>query len=144
MLGVYSFGSDLVSHPSNCSTILVVRTSPSDFNEDASYSHSKWTTTFLEFTPISSSVSPTGTINCVTNTTDIYGYQATFTNPVLKWFVGPPKNINGWRFTTGTGFSISILYVVNINNVGWYVPFYQYQVFFQGKLDWYVFHIIYL
>ena len=103
-------------------TLWVVHTSTNNFTQDASLSHSIWMTTFLVFIPISSKYSSNGTPTMVIKDTDLYASQDPCMLPVLSWLVGPPINLTGGIFTTGTGLSAFIWSFVNRTTGWWSAP----------------------
>ena len=67
----------------------------------------------MDLIPISDKAYPTGSPTVVITDTNIYGSQDPCILPVITFFVGPPINITGGRFTTVTGLFASIFYFVN-------------------------------
>ena len=55
---------------------------------------------------------------------DISVSQDTYMLPVITFLVGPPINLTGGRFPTGTGLSTSILYILNSTTGWWSAPFF--------------------
>ena len=123
MLGASSPECGVVINSTHWSKLWVGHTSLSNLIQDALKLHSIWTTTFLVYIPTSAEVSSAGAPTSVTTATDTYGFQNTLMFHVLSWFVVPPKNLNGGTFTNVIGLSESILYFMNIINVGWSFPF---------------------
>ena len=123
MLVTSSPDDGLVSQSTQWSTLRVGHTYPSDFTQGASPSHSIWITALLELIPMSDNASSTGTPMAVTTSIDISGSQASLMLTFLTWFYGPPINLAGGIFVTGTGSSSSILYFFNRTTGRWYTLF---------------------
>ena len=74
----------------------------------------------MDFIPILFKVSSTGTPNVVITATNISGSQSTYMFLFLPWFLGPPINLTGGIFTSGTGLYASILSFVNRTTGIWF------------------------
>ena len=122
MLGNSSSGSGLVIHSTHWSTLWVHHISSSDCNQYSSQSNYKWITDLLEFIPMSDNSSSANTPIAVTTATDISGSHAPWVLLVLYCFEGPPINLTGGRFITGTSLSQSMFSFVNKTTAWRYAP----------------------
>ena len=109
MMGTSSPYCGLAIKYTHWPTLLVVNTFPIDLTQDASPIYPILTNTFLYFIPISSKASYTGTPTVIT-ATNIYGSQASFIMTVIPLLMGPPLNLTGGIFTTGTVLSASVIF----------------------------------
>ena len=122
MLGTSSYGSGLVSHPTQWSTLWVYHPYSSDFSQSYSQSYYKLITAILASIPMSANSSSTGKPMAITTATDLYIYHTPWMLPVIPSFKGPPINLTGEIFSTGIGLSASMLSFVNSTTESWYNP----------------------
>ena len=122
MLGNFSTDGGLVSQSTHWSTLWFDHTYPCELTHDDSPSNSVWITIFMEFIPISSKASSTGTPTVVIISTNISGSQDTCMLSILNYFVGPPINLTCGRFTIGIGLSAYILSFLNTSTLRWSTP----------------------
>ena len=104
MLGTSSPDDGLVSQSTHWSTLWVFHTSPRDFTQDASPSHSMWITKFMVFIPISSKASSTDIPTVDITANDLYGYL-----PAPQCWPGI------WRWWITVFFSSTILFLLPLS-----------------------------
>ena len=119
MLGTYSPGNGLVIQYTHYSTLWVGHTSPSDFTQYASPSHSIRITPFLVLIPIPAKAYYYDIPTVLITNTDLSGSQDLCMFPIILCLVVPPIKLTSGIITTGTGSSASILSFVNIITVWW-------------------------
>ena len=110
MLGISAPDDRLASKSKHWYTLCFGNTSNSDLTMDALTPHYIWINKLMAFITIYDQDSYTDTAAVMITATNISGYHATWILTALTWFVGPPTKLNGGIFTTGIGFSASILY----------------------------------
>ena len=120
MLGNSSLDHRLVTQYTHWYTFGIGHDSTSDLIQYYSPPHSIRTIKFMNFIPLSTKASSTGTPTVEISATNITGSYAPYVIHYLPWFTGPHTNLTGGRFTTVISFSESILFFVIITTGGWY------------------------
>ena len=129
VLGTSSSDDGLVKKSTNWCMLWVGRIYPNYLTHYALPSHLIWFTAFLEFIPISTKASSTGTPTIVITATNTSGAQDFFLFPVIPYFVRPHIKLTCGRLTTITVLCASIISFVNRTTGKWSAPSFTNSVF---------------